>query len=260
MAVLDKAIERGQNAQRDRLSGQKGLFAGTEPDSSSEFEDIPDVGEWGDREKWTYEKEALGYYVTGHPLQKYESELKRFAQVSATDIEEGMAGSELSLGGVVTGLKKIVTRKGDTMATFDLEDLTGTVEVVVWPKTYQQSASLLEDSEIPILVRGRCEVDGRGDARVLCSQILRFDTLWRQAVQKTCILIPVPTIEELKLSELKLLLNRYPGSCPLEFELLQTDEFRMRVIPREILEINPVPDFIREVENLFGENSVKLYT
>jgi DNA polymerase-3 subunit alpha len=261
MEILDKAIERGQNAQRDRLSGQKGLFAlaGDEGEGVPP-EKVPDLGEWGDREKWSYEKETLGFYVSGHPLEKYEHELKQFSQVTAAEIDEEISGKDISIGGVVTGLRKLRTRKGDSMAAFELEDLTGTVEVVVWPKAYQQHFGLLEGSEIPLLIRGRCEVDGRGEARILCNEITPFNQLWKQAVHKACISITVSSIEDDKLNKLQLLLRRYPGRCPVEFELSKPDEFRLRLVPTAHLQINPVPDLIQEVEGLFGEKSVRLYT
>ncbi len=258
--VLDRAIERGQKAQRDRLSGQKGLFAEMLDVLPPEDDRIPDLGEWGDREKWSYEKESLGFYVTGHPLQKYEAELKQFTHLPAGDITEDVSGRELSLGGVVTGLRKLTTRKGDAMATFLLEDLSGTVEVVVWPRSFAKCADLLENNDLPILVTGRVEVDGKGESRILCSEITALDSVWEKGVQMARISIPVPAIASDKVEKLRTLLARYPGHCPVEFELHQQRQFSIRIVPNESLEINPVPPFIDEVERLFGEDTVTLYT
>ncbi|MFQ5741506.1 MAG: DNA polymerase III subunit alpha, partial [Acidobacteriota bacterium] len=260
-AILDKAIERGQRAQRDRLSGQIGLFsAAQEASPGPEGEKIPDVGEWGDRERWVFEKETLGFYVTGHPLEEYREELKQFSQTTAAAINEEMSGRELAIGGVVTGLRKLRTRKGASMAAFHLEDLTGTVEVIVWPNTYERCAEQLTNADTPVLVKGRCEVDGKGDARLLCSEILPLDSLWTQAVQRASISIAVQSLEPRKITRLKLLLQRHPGRCPLEFELLQNNQYRLHLVPNELLQVKPVPSFIHEVESLFGENSVRLYT
>jgi len=145
------------------------------------------------------------------------------------------------------------------MATFKLEDLSGTVPVLVWPNVYKRYQPLIED-DLPVLVRGRCELDPTGEIRLLCSEILQLDTLWNKAVQRTSIRISLPSLDSKKVSTLRSLVTQYPGTCPLEFELLQKDEFRIRVIPREDLHINPIPSFVEEVENLFGENSVALYT
>ncbi len=259
--VADRAIERGQKAQRDRLSGQKGLFAGlAESDSPLPPEELPNVGEWGDREKWGYEKETLGFYVTGHPLLKYQRELKQFAQNTTAELGEDCSGRELSVGGVVTGLRKLRTRKNDSMAAFQLEDLVGTVEVVVWPKTYERCSQHLENSESPILVRGRCEVDGRGEPRLLASEIVPLDSLWKRAIQRARISIPLPSIEASKVHALRQVVDRHPGSCPLEFEIFKRNEYRVQLYPSDVLEVNPAPSFVTEIESLFGENSVTLYT
>ncbi|MGH9340584.1 MAG: DNA polymerase III subunit alpha [Acidobacteriota bacterium] len=257
LEALDGALERGQKAQKDRLIGQKGLFMGEDHAAAHQTEDIPRSGEWPDRQKWEFEKEALGYYVTGHPLQKYETELKKFSQYSTADISEEMAGHEVSIGGVVTGLRRLQTRKGDSMATFQLEDLAGTVEVLVWPNTYERYRSQL-DSDRPILVRGRCEEDGRGDRRILCSAILPLDSLWSEAVQKACLAIPAGSIDSRSLAQLQSVLDQYQGGCPLEFELFRQKHFRLRLAPSEPLFVNPVPSFIHEVEKLFGKDAVRL--
>lgn len=146
------------------------------------------------------------------------------------------------------------------MATFRLEDLSGTVEVVVWPKTFSACVRQLEKPDLPILVRGRCEFDGTGEARVLCGAILSLDSLWERGVQKTKISIAVPRIESNRVSSLKHVLSRYPGRCPLEFELLKEHQYRIRLVPTDQLEVSPVPSFVEEIESLFGKNSVTLYT
>lgn len=261
MESLERTIESAQKAQKDRLSGQRGLFAqGETVPSRPAPGDIPDVGEWPDRTKWEYEREGLGYYVTGHPLQKYEAELRKFAQYSTSQIGEDTSGREITMAGIITGLRRLRTRKGEAMAAFHLEDLHGTLEVLVWPNTYARCLPLL-DAEAPVLVRGRCEVDGQGEARLLCSEILTLDSVWEStAVQGARIAIPVPELSRDKLSQLEALLERYPGHCPLEFELFRQKEYSIRLIPRQHVSVNPVPSFVQEVEKLFGEKSVTLYT
>ena len=237
--ILDKVIERGNRAQRDRLHGQKGLFSAT--DSDSKFNNqVPVIEEWGDREKWAYEKEALGYYISGHPLQKYGAELKNFSLKTAENLTEQESAREISIGGVVTGFLPLQTRKGAAMGTFVLEDLTGSIAVTVWPKTYEKCRDLLADGEIPVLVRGRCESDGRGETRVLASGIAPLDSLWKKDIEKILISVRVPKIQESLLTKLQDLINSHPGDCPLEFELLKKNSYRIRVVPSKLTGIKPV--------------------
>ncbi len=256
---LDDALERAQRAQRDRMVGQGALFGDELAALDSQGKDVRDEGEWEERLKWRYEKEALGYYVTGHPLQDYEQELARFTQQTASQIGEDTSGKEVAVGGVISSLRLLRTRKGDTMATFQLEDLTGSVEVLLWPKDYQRYQSLL-DGDSPVLVRGRCEVDGKGLTRLLCSEIVPFERLWSEEVSRAAIHVAVSGIDPRKIDRLKQLLSRFPGSCQLEFVLFDSHQYQIRLIPNQEVAINPIPSFVQEVENLFGENSLTLYT
>ncbi len=252
--ILDQALEQGHKVQRDRLSGQRVLF-GSESDESQLVEaSIPDHGEWRDREKWGYEKETLGFYLTGHPLQKYEFELQSFSQYSTSQIREELGGKEVSIGGVVAGVRQLRTRKGESMAVIQLEDMEGTVEVLLWPRIYENYRGILE-SQFPVLVRGRCDVDARGEIKIICSEVLSLGSVWKEAVQKACIRIPISSIEEAKLLQFESLLRRYPGKCDVEFELFQQKAYTLHLIPAERLYVNPVPEFVRGVEGLFGEKS-----
>ena len=111
-----------------------------------------------------------------------------------------------------------------------------------------------------MLVKGRCEADAKGQMRLLCSEMQPLESLWSNAVQKASITIPVPSLDEAKAKQLESLLQRHPGGCPLHFELVSNQAYRIRLIPQDDLAINPIPAFISEVEHLFGESSVKLYT
>ncbi len=257
--VLERAVERGHKAHRDRLSGQIGLF-GDSAAAEARVDEVPVVGDWPDREQWGYEKETLGFYVTGHPLQKYEQELRKFSLADSARLGEETAGRETSIGGMVTTLRRLQTRKGASMATFQLEDLRGTVEVVVFPKCYDKCRDLLSDSDQPVLVRGRCEVDGRGGVRLMAASIAVLDSLWKRGVEKMLISVSVPSIDPVSVSRLQDLIKRNPGPCPVEFEILKRHRFRIRLLPTDPTEINPGPAFVDEVEKLFGENSVTLYT
>ncbi len=256
---LDRAIDQGQKAQRDRLSGQKGLFQAMPSATSSTAVEAESPEEWPDAIRWSYEKETLGFYLTGHPLQQYRAELEQFSQMHSHELTEEVSGKDVTIGGLITGVKLLRTRKGNQMATFVLEDLTGSVEALLWPNSYERYRSLLE-SDAPMLVLGRCEADAKGKLRLLCSEIKPLATLWSSSVQKASITIPLPHLDEEKAEQLESLLQRHPGGCPLHFELVNNQAYRIRLIPQDDLAINPIPAFISEVEHLFGESSVKLYT
>lgn len=222
--------------------------------AAAPVEAIPDIGEWGDREKWAFEKETLGFYLTGHPLQKYEAELKSFSKNSTADLGEGLASSEVSIGGVVAGSRRVQTKRGETMAFVQLEDMEGTVEVVLWPGVFEKVKDLLINDK-PILVKGRAEVDARGESKLIGSEILDLTTVWKEGVKKARIRIEVPKIEDRRLDQFEVLLRKYPGDCNVEFELFEPAEYSVQVVPAQRVSINPIPAFVKDVENLFGKKS-----
>jgi DNA polymerase-3 subunit alpha len=257
---LDRTLEQAQKVQKDRATGQHALFGRLEPGNQgvADGADIADTGEWPDRMKWAFEKEAVGYYLTGHPLEDYREELQRFAQVSTADLGEECSGEEVTLGGVIASVRRLTNRKGESMAILVLEDLVGTAEVLVWPNTFQKCKDLLT-SDAPVLVIGRCETDSNGESRVLASAIRSFDSLWDEMVQKARITIPVARLDAKSITELARVFEKHPGQCLVEFELVH-DECLIRLVPNQDVRISPNPSFVRAVENLFGGKSVTLYT
>ena len=144
------------------------------------------------------------------------------------------------------------------MAVLALEDLTGTIEVLVWPNTFQKSKHLL-DSDSPVLVTGRCETDSNGESRILAAAIRSFDSLWDEMVQKARIAIPVSRLNPQSIADLAATFEKYPGQCLVEFELLH-DDCSIRLVPSQDVKISPNPTFVRSVEKIFGGKSVTLYT
>ena len=145
-ATIETAIERGAQAQKDRRSGQTSLFGLLEPAPTrvrpAQDETYPDVGEWTPKELLAYEKEALGFYISGHPLDRYRADLSRYANATTVDFDEGKRGpGEAAIGGVVSAYRERPTRRGDgKLAFFNLEDASGQLEVVVFPKDLRKGA------------------------------------------------------------------------------------------------------------------------
>jgi DNA polymerase-3 subunit alpha len=171
--ALDEAMKVGQAHQRDQASNQIDIFAmlGTSSKGGPKPMDIyPQVAEWSSSELLAFEKEALGFYITGHPLDKYDRVLKRIAIGTIAELKEKAVSGEVRLGGVVSALKLRNTKKGERYSNFNLEDKTGFIEVITWPDTYKKCAAML-GSDDPILVKGRLEV-GEDRMQVIAADVL----------------------------------------------------------------------------------------
>src|SRR5262249_52762006 len=162
MAVLDKAIEYGSRAQRDKLSGQTGLF-GDVMAAAIEEPPLPSVAQWSKKESLALGEEALAFYASGQPLEDYAEAIKGLTRFDNGNIEEASHGDQIALGGIIVELATKITKKGDRFALFRLEDQYGAVKVVCWPEQFSKYKNLLQSDEV-VLVRGRLELSDEGGA------------------------------------------------------------------------------------------------
>src|SRR5216117_2225545 len=147
----------GQKKQREREVGQGGLFGmmmGTNGDGGV----LDQAENWSEGLKLKHEKETLGFYITGHPLRKYSNEVKTYGNATTGVLSEKPSGFDVSIGGLVSALRVMRTKKGDLMGVILLEDWEGTVEVLVFPDTYAKYQRLLE-TDAPIFVKGTLDND-----------------------------------------------------------------------------------------------------
>jgi len=172
VGALDDAMKAGQAHQRDQASNQIDIFVmlGTPAKGAKKPGDVyPQVNEWSSQELLAFEKEALGFYITGHPLDKYDRALKRITSGTIAALKERAQAGEARLGGVVSALRLRNTKKGDRYGSFNLEDKSGFIEVLAWPDTYKKCAELL-GADDPIYVKGRIEV-GEERMQVIANEI-----------------------------------------------------------------------------------------
>jgi DNA polymerase-3 subunit alpha len=170
LLALDDAIAYGQAEQRDRVSGQGSLFEDVGGGDASLERPLPTATEAPSRERSRWEKELLGLYLSDHPLGDLATEMGGYVNAWSTDVTEELDQQRVVLGGVVTGLRKVITRARATMAVATVEDLQGSTEVIVFPKTYEETGATWVDDAV-LLVAGR--VDHKGEETVLLA-----DSVW----------------------------------------------------------------------------------
>jgi len=175
LAVYEDASQIGQRYQKDHASGQIGLF---EDDSFAEVNDIklPNLDEMPQSLQLKNEKELLGFYVSGHPLDSYKQALAKFTPLHALEDEESNVrdGQLVQVAGLISQLDLRITKKGDSMAILNLEDFTGNLKVVVFPKAYQECAASLNQDGV-VAVSGRFNLDESGkdpERKILASQVV----------------------------------------------------------------------------------------
>jgi DNA polymerase-3 subunit alpha len=259
MAALDRAMEVGQKRQRDRDEGQSsllGLLGMSAEQSEPGSERVRDVADWPEGERLAYEKESLGFFITGHPLERFQSELAALGNVTTKRLAE-LAERDVTVGGIVVGLRLIKTRKGDRMASFTLEDLEGGAEVLVFPETYKKVQSRLAD-DLVVLVKGKAEGVDEGRSRLLAADVLLLDQARMAEARYVTIRVPVTTWDRAKGERLRDILGSHRGECPVTLEMVREGGESVAVAPSAYFRVRPDPTLQAEVEGLLGPGSVVL--
>ncbi len=176
---LDDAIAAGQATQRDRISGQTSLFDMAAPDAVAFERPLPSTPEVPVRERLRWEKELLGLYLSEHPMGEVAEQVGRFVNAYSSDLrDESLDGQRVVVGGIVTGVRSVITKAKASMAVVTIEDLQGSIEIVVFPRLYEQTAGTWVEGRI-LLVAGR--IDHRGEEISLLAD-LAWD--WDDALAK----------------------------------------------------------------------------
>ena len=168
MEALPDVMEAAVRYQKQVSIGQESMFGDI---NEAPAERLPVIEEWNESELLAMEKEALGFYITGHPLNKYKEILDKLGVIPTTELVELQDRQEVNLGGIVRGVKKIQTRKtGDLMAYLTLEDMYSTIEVIVFPDVYQEAQDLITE-DTPLLVAGYLDKTDKG-TKIVAKQIV----------------------------------------------------------------------------------------
>ena len=188
MAVGPALLENKARERKNAFEGQLSLFDIAGEEEKKEFEVVfPDVGEYAKEELLAFEKDILGVYISGHPLDDYEALLRKNITATAADFivdeetEEAVVkdGIKAVIGGLVTGKTVKTTRTGQLMAFITLEDLMGSVEVIVFPRDYENNRDLLTEDE-KLFIRGRVSLGDEPVGKLVCEQVIPFDAVSRQ--------------------------------------------------------------------------------
>ncbi len=257
MAMIDAAIEYGQKVRRDRETGQKGLFAALGGGAAAPEPAPPDIPEWPAEERLAAEKETLGFYVSGHPLDRFAEELAQFSKKPLAEfIAEGKP-VECQVAGIVTELRERRTRKGDLMAAFTLEDLSGSVEAIVFPNAYQKYAPYLR-SDRPILVTGRFEFEDERGCKIVAAELQPLTGILERQARTLRIRAAVAGLSAGTADSLYRLLDGNRGDTGIEIELYRPAAYRVLIQSSDFIRVKSSPELIRQIEELCGTGTVQV--
>jgi DNA polymerase-3 subunit alpha len=253
-AAVDKAIEHGGRHQRDRDKGQNQLFGGGDDDAHGAVP-LADAVPWAEAVQLAGEKEALGFYFSGHPLDRFADDLRTFGAKRVAELTDSLP--DVWTAGIVSGLRPLKTKKGDRMAVFMLDDVAGALEVVVFPEAFGKHGSLIE-ADAMLLVRGKFEKDDES-ARIVATELQPIAMLQERTTKEVVIHLAAQSQARSMFEQLAELLARHRGDRRVYLELdVNGREKPLRVRSEVAMRVRPSERLVSEVEQLCGSGSVEL--
>ncbi len=259
-AILDDCLESGSMLHKERRSGQLSFFEEFGPHSKvhPRGREIPKIPEWPESQLLAFEKEMLGFYITGHPLAKYEKMVRAYSTCSIKELAKRKPEEEVTLGGIISKVKFTTTKaKSEKMAIISLEDLSGQCELLVFPKTFSATEKFIRKDAI-VFVKGRVNLREERP-KIVANDIIPLDELQKKLTQ--AIIINLTTgIDDKSLNNLKSILQSHPGTAPVYLNFRMADGKKVEVSVEEKLKVEPSDKLAVEIERLLGEGAVSFRT
>lgn len=249
MAVVDSGLGLAQQSQRERENGQISLldFMGGAVQESVGLS-LPDLEEFPSAELLAIEKETLGLYISGHPLSQYRDTLNNLSTATAAEVTDLPDDSEVVLGGLVTGVKKVSTRRGEPMAAITVEDLTGSVEVVVYPRPYAKNRLAIRVDEM-IVVKGKTRENGER-VKIIGEEIATLDSHLGGELH-----LKIESVDSPLLDQIQLILSSFRGKSPV---FLHFEKEKKVIKAGEEFHVDLSGPVIGRLEDLLGPAGIKI--
>ncbi len=246
MDTMNRLLGNGMKSSAGRVFGQQSIFG-----------DIPDaetgvVSEWNKDELLKYEKESLGFYITGHPLIKYEAYLKKLGTKTISELEETADGQEVRIAGILTAIRKTQTKsKAEIMAYCTLEDPEANIDIIVFPELYKSSLAILQ-KDVPLLVKGSVDKTEKG-IKIIANEISRLDVMVGNHLRKAELTLRLPLADGMQLQTLRSILTDNTGLYPLFLRVMHRDA---ETVIETDMKISGDKEMVRRIEAIVGKGAV----
>lgn len=262
MAIYKEILAGIGHARKNNIEGQLNLFDLGGDDSFQQTDELPSIREFPPKERFAMEKEALGIYVSGHPLAEYEEQLRRKISNTSMDFlpdEEGSHHTQIEdstkviVGGMVAGVSVKYTRNNDKMAFITLEDFQGCMEIVVFPKVYEKCAPLLQEDAV-LLIHGRASVSADGEGKVIAADIKNLEQN-EVAETPSSVWLKLAAGQSVPFGQITAILRKYHGDVPV---YIYDEKTRQKMKADRINWVTGEEALCEELRLLLGEKNVAL--
>lgn len=261
LAILDKALEIAGGVQKDKMNGQFSFFDTFDMQENFQktFQEVPDIPEWPESQLLSHEKDMLGFYITKHPLSRFEKLLKNYSSSQIANLSTLKDGEEVRLGGIINKAKITTTRRtGEKMAIVSLEDLSGTVETLVFPRTFQKFSNLVRVDSM-VFITGRLSMRDE-EPKLLADELIPLEEVKSRFTKAILINLSTSGLDKPLLDSLKNIISRHRGRIPVLLSFQQPAGKRVSVSCGKNYGVKLDKALFEEIENLCGRESVKFKT
>ncbi len=253
MAVLENILSQGAKTQKEKASGQFSFFdsSGDVGGFKKDSEKFPDIKEWHNTQILTFEKETLGFYISGHPLQHYQTEIKEFTDISTKSLKKASDGENVRLVGLISYVKLTNTRRtNERMAILRMEDMLGEVEVVVFPSVYVNLAKYINEGEV-VFLNGK--VSFRDDSpKIIAEEMKHIHDVYGMI---KAINLDLSKVGDRDLSDLKNKLFDFPGKIPVYLRMSTKAHKGVEILVGKDLHVSPNERLMNEIKELVGNEN-----
>ena len=265
MVALEKAMEIGAGLQSDKVSGQMSLFGqgAAEVDYAEDYRRLPDLAPWPELQMLAYEKEVLGFYVTSNPLSQHAEAIDDYSTTNTAHLAQnngqGSGEKQVIVGGMITKIRYNLTKTGrnagSKMAVFNLEDLQGQIEVVLFPDTLNEYASLLVEDSV-VFVRGKADYR-RERANIIASELIPLERAREKLAKGVRIKLDAQAVTKETVQQIRSICQHHRGDRPFQI-VVKTGKGKIYATAGKELSVNPDVDFCRKMRQLVGDENFAL--
>jgi DNA polymerase-3 subunit alpha len=253
LTVLDDTLDHSQSAQRKKGEAQLSMLMSVREEGN---EGYPEIDEFPENQLITFEKETIGFYISRHPLSRYQDEIKKYTREDTSTLSGLPNGIEVKICGLVSGLKEIHTKKGDRMAFLNLEDMKGFVEVILFPEVFKAALPSLREGD-PILVRGTLDL-AEDRVKIKGLEIHSLSKLSLTQMKTLHLTIPLSSLSSPQLVDLREIILANKGIYKVLLHFIDGKDRETVVALSDNYRVDPSQHFQNHIKNLFKSSLLSL--
>jgi len=254
MTGFEEIMDKAQRRQREKSSGQVNFLEqiDSECDESASHYPLPDLPEWDPKELLMNEKEAIGFYITGHPLSRFSDLMGLVVNADSSNLAKKNDRETVALAGIVSAIRDVMTKRKETMAYITLEDLKGSSSVIFFPDVYKEAYDLLHGEE-PLLIKGTLDV-AEDNVKVIASEVKPVASATEKLHNAVYLTVDVRISTAEDIERLGRRLKRYPGKFDV-FVRLMEERCETVVYLGEDMKVDLSLPLKKDVESILGRGA-----